>query len=452
MKGKFSIAGPELREILSEENAREILREIFCDVHPFEIFSLIEGLEEEDIARIITKLGFPLGAEVFEYFEDDDREDIFKHFSRQQMVLLIEEMSADERVDLIKSLNSKLVDSLMPFIAQAERNDIRRLLDYKESTAGSIMTTDYATLNMNVTVKEGLVHLKQIAPERETIYSIYITDVERHLMGGLTLDRLILAKDNQLIKEIMNRDILSVNINDDQENVSKIMADYDLLALPVVDIENKMVGMITIDDIVDVVNEEATEDFLLHGSVQGDLDYSTANPFRIARQRIVWLLLLVVVGFVSGFIMQLKKEVLESVIALSFFLPLLSGSAGNAGTQSSTVIIRGLATGELNMADIWRIISKEMFAGIIIGTVLGAASGLRAIITDSHHDYRLALTVGISMVFVVTLSTILGAIFPVVFKRMKLDPALMSAPFIASIVDIFSIFIYLTLAGFIYHI
>jgi len=451
MRGKISIAGVELREILTEENAREILREIFHNVHPFEIFSLIEGLEAQEIAKVITKLGFPIGAEVFEYFEDEDREEIFREFSRDQMVKLIEEMSADDRVDLLKSLDARLVDSLMPFIAQAERNDIKRLLDYRESTAGAIMTTEYATLNMNMTVSEGLIHLKHIAPERETIFSVYIVDEERRLVGGVNLDKLILSKETQLIKEIMNRDIISVKIDEDQEAVSKVMADYDLVVVPVTDHENKMVGIITIDDVVDVVNEEATEDFLRHGSVQGDIDYFASNPFKLAKQRIIWLLLLVVVGFVSGFIMQLKQEILESVIALAFFLPLLSGSAGNAGTQSSTVIIRGLATGELELKDVWKIMLKEMATGIIIGIALGLASGIRAVLTDSHHDMRLAVTVGISMVFVVTVSTILGALFPVFFKRLKLDPALMSAPFIASIIDIFSILIYLSLAEIIFR-
>jgi len=450
MRGKISIAGVELREILTEENAREILREIFNNVHPFEIFTLIEGLESKDIANVIMKLGFPIGAEVFEYFEDEDREEIFRVLTRDQMVKLIEEMSADDRVDLLKSLDSKLVDSLMPFIAQAERNDIKRLLNYKESTAGSIMTTEYASLNMNLTVSEGLIHLKHIAPERETIFSIYIVDEDRHLVGGVNLDKFILSKDNQLIKEIMNRDIISVELDDDQEIVSKVMADYDLVVIPVIDHENRMVGIITIDDVFDVVTEEATEDFLRHGSVHGDVDYITSNPFKLAKQRIVWLLLLVVVGFVSGFIMQLKEEILESVIALAFFLPLLSGSAGNAGTQSSTVIIRGLATGDLLIKDIWKIMLKEMITGMIIGILLGLASGFRAMITDSHHDIRLSITVGISMVFVVTLSTILGAVFPIFFKKLKLDPALMSAPFIASIIDIFSIFIYLSLAEFIF--
>jgi len=450
MRGKISIAGVELREILTEENAREILREIFNNVHPFEIFTLIEGLESKDIANVIMKLGFPIGAEVFEYFEDEDREEIFRVLTRDQMVKLIEEMSADDRVDLLKSLDSKLVDSLMPFIAQAERNDIKRLLNYKESTAGSIMTTEYASLNMNLTVSEGLIHLKHIAPERETIFSIYIVDEDRHLVGGVNLDKFILSKDNQLIKEIMNRDIISVELDDDQEIVSKVMADYDLVVIPVIDHENRMVGIITIDDVFDVVTEEATEDFLRHGSVHGDVDYITSNPFKLAKQRIVWLLLLVVVGFVSGFIMQLKEEILESVIALAFFLPLLSGSAGNAGTQSSTVIIRGLATGDLLIKDIWKIMLKEMITGMIIGILLGLASGFRAMITDSHHDIRLSITVGISMFFVVTLSTILGAVFPIFFKKLKLDPALMSAPFIASIIDIFSIFIYLSLAEFIF--
>jgi len=314
------------------------------------------------------------------------------------------------------------------------------------------MTTEYATLNMDMTIAEGLQHLKHIAPDRETIYTIFVFDSNRHLKGGLTLEKLILAKDNQLVKDIMNRQIISAGINDDQEFVSKLIADYDLFALPVVDEENKLVGMITVDDIVDVVTEEATEDFLRHGSVQGELDYVGANPFTLAKQRIIWLLLLVLIGFVSGYVMQLNQDILQSVIALAFFLPLLSGSAGNAGTQSSTVIIRGLATGELKTGDFWKVLMKEMATGVIIGLALGLASGIRALISDKTHDVRLAFTVGISMIFVVALATILGAVFPVLFKKMKLDPALMSAPFIASVIDIISIFIYLTLASLIYHI
>lgn len=452
MRDNFSVAGPEIKELLKEKNARETLRKVFSDVHPYEVFTLIEGLEDSDIAKIIMLLGSPLGAEVFEYFEDDEKEEIFSNLSREQMIELIEGMSADERVDFLKTLDDHLVESLMPFIAQAERNEIKNLLSYQEGTAGSIMTTEYATLNMDMTAAEGLQHLKHIAPERENIYTIFVTDSDRHLKGGLTLEKLILAKDSQKIRDIMNRQSISAGIDDDRELVSKLIADYDLLALPVVDEENRLVGMITVDDIVDVVNEEATEDFLRHGSVQGELDYVGANPFTLAKQRIIWLILLVLIGFISGYVMQLNKDILQSIIALAFFLPLLSGSAGNAGTQSSTVIIRGLATGELKTSDFWRVFLKELATGLIIGAALGFASGLRALISDNSHDIRLALTVGISMVFVVALATILGAVFPVLFKKMKLDPALMSAPFIASVIDIISIFIYLNLAALIYHI
>lgn len=447
---KISIAEPEIIEILRSGNAKQEIHRIFRDVHPFEIFSLIEGMEPEYIASIITYIGFPLGAEVFEHFDDEDREDIFDHFNRKDMIKMIEEMSSDERVDLLKILDDDLVKSLMPLIAQAERNDIKKLSEYSEGTAGSIMTTEYASLKEEMTIDDGLRHLRMIAPDKETIYSIFITDNSRKLKGVLSLEKLFLTKSSHRISEIMNREFIFVSINDDQEDVSRIMADYDLLAVPVVDAEKMLLGIITVDDIVDVVIEEDTEDFLRHGSVEGDVDYLSANPFKLARQRIVWLLLLVLVGFISGYIMELNHEILQSVIALAFFLPLLSGSAGNAGTQSSTIVIRGLATGELEMSDIKHVIFKEMATGVIVGVVLGLASGLRAILLNG--DFRLAFTVSVSMVFVVFCSTLLGAVLPVVFKKMKLDPALMSAPFIASIIDILSIFIYLNIASMVYAV
>ncbi len=450
MKKKISIAGPELHNILKSSNAKEQIHSIFENMHPFEIYSLIEDLDIFEIGKIIEYIRFPKASDIFEYFDDDDREEIFKTFNRSDMITMIEEMSSDDRVDLVKSLDKNLVDTLMPLIAQVERNDIKRLIKYDEGTAGSIMTTEYATLREGMTAKEGLSHLKKIAPDRETIYSIYITDNERIIKGVLSLKALIIAKDNQLIRDIMNSDFIFVNVNDDQEPVSKIIADYDLLAVPVVDKSMRLFGIITVDDIVDVVIEEDTEDFLRHGSVEGEADYLDANPFRLAKQRIVWLLLLVIVGFVSGYIMQLKESVLHSVIALTFFLPLLNGSAGNAGTQSSTIIIRGLATGQIKFSDVKIILLKEISIGIILGILLGLAAGLRAIILN--NDFRLAITVSISMVTVVTLANILGALFPLLFKKLKLDPALMSAPFIASIVDILSIFIYLSLAGYIFKV
>lgn len=448
---KISIAGPEIRDILKSTDAKGSIRNIFINMHPFEIYSLIEGLENEEISQIIEYIRFPLAAQIFEYFDDDDREDIFRHFSRNDMIKMIEEMSSDDRVDLLKALDENLVNTLMPLIAQAERNDIKNLIDYEEETAGSIMTTEYASLSKDMTVKEGILHLKQIAPDKETIYSLYIIDNDRKLTGVISLRTLITSRDNQYIRDVMNMDFTYVHIDDDQEAVSRVMADYDMLAIPVVDKDMKLFGIITVDDIVDVVIEEDTEDFLMHGSVlESETDYLSSNPFILAKQRIIWLLLLVLVGFISGYIMELKEEVLHTVIALAFFLPLLNGSAGNAGTQSSTIVIRGLATGELTFSDVWHILIKEIATGAIIGILLGLAAGARAIIMN--NDFRLAITVSLSMLIVVTLANILGAFFPLFFKKIKLDPALMSAPFIASIIDILSIFIYLSLAGAIYNI
>ncbi|MDY6787849.1 MAG: magnesium transporter [candidate division WOR-3 bacterium] len=450
MKDKISIAGPELRKVLKGSDPESRIRELFRELHPFEIFSLIEGMEYDEIAAIIQYIRFPKAAELFEYFDEEEAQQIFHHFDRKNMIRMIEEMSSDDRVDLLKILDESLVQSLMPLIAQAERNDIINLIEYEEETAGAIMTSEYASLKGNMTAREGLDQLKRIAPDKETIYTVYITDENRKLIGVLSLKKLIVSPDKVMISDIMDRDFVSVHINDDQEFVSKVIADYDILSVPVVDENMKLFGIVTVDDIVDVVIEEDTEDFLRHGSVTGEENYLSVSPFRLAKQRIVWLLLLVLVGFISGYVMEMKQHILESVIALAFFLPLINGSAGNAGTQSSTIIIRGLATGELEIGNIMKILVKEIATGIIIGILLGLAAGLRAIIMN--HDPSLAITVGLSMVIVVLTANILGALFPILFKKMKLDPALMSAPFIASVIDILSIFIYLTLAGIVFNI
>ncbi len=442
-KDRIPLAGPDIQEILSREDYAERLREVFHDLHPYDIFSLIEDLPPEDIAKIISALG-KKGIEVFEYFPDEEKKDIFYCFSRRKMVDLLEEMAPDDRVDFVKKLPEDLVEDILPLIAQAERNDIKRLLQYEEGTAGAIMTTEYANIPPDITVEEALQYLRRIAPDRETIYYVYVTDKDRKLVGLVTLRDLITARKNAKIEEIMHRDLVKVRVNDPAEEVAKKVRDYDFLAIPVVDDEDRLVGIITVDDVIDVIEEEDTEDMFAYGASGVVHDYTQESIWGIAKKRIMWLLILVFVQFISGAVLQMHSAQLQAMIALAFFIPVLSGMGGNAGSQSSTTIIRGLATGEIKEDDFWRIFFKEVRVGLLVGSVLGLIGFARAMLIQK--DIRLGITVFLSMVATVTAATTAGATLPVIFKKLGLDPALMSGPFIASIVDIVSILIYFEIA------
>lgn len=440
MKKNLSIISPEIKEILRLPNKKEKLNEIFSEIHPYDIFILVEGLLPEEIAEVITAMGIPKGIQVFEKFKIKRQRWIFRHFTKEWMADVLEEMSPDERVDFIKALPGDRAEEILPLVAQAERNDIKRLMQFKEGTAGSILTTEYASLGLGITVKEALEKLKLQAPNRETIYYVYITDEEKRLIGFVSLKKLIVSKSEALIGDIMNKNVISVNVDDDKETVARKLSAYDFLAMPIVNYDNKLIGIVTVDDVVDVVIEEDTEDMLHYGAAGEYIDYMGSGPLQIARQRILWLLVLVIMGFVSGWVIQRYAVQLQTIIALAFFIPVLTGSGGNAGTQSSTVVIRGLATGEVKMRDVLRVLKKEITTGILVGIVMGILGVVRALITNKSP--LLGITVGLAMVATVTIGTTLGAMLPLLFKKLKLDPALMSGPFITSSIDVISLFVY----------
>ena len=448
MRKKFSIISPEIKQILKSPDPREKLSALFHDLHPHDIFTLVEGLSPKEIAEVVVALGRPRGIVLFEEFRVRSKRAIFRHFSQEWMADVLEDMAPDERVDFIKVLPKQRTEEVLPLVAQAERNDIKRLLEYQEGTAGSILTTEYASLPPEITVREALERLKLQAPNRETIYYIYIVDTERRLLGIASLKNLIVAKSESKISEIMHREVISAGINEDKEAVAKRLSDYDLLAIPVVDGESKLVGIVTVDDVVDVVVEESTEDMLRYGAVSEYIDYLHSNPWHIAKQRVLWLLLLIFVSFISAWIMGKFAFQLQAVVALAFFIPVLLGSGGNAGTQASTVIIRGLATGELKIKDFVKVVKKEVSTGLLLGAVMGMLVAVRAMIMNRNP--RLGFTVAVAMVATVTVATSLGALLPMLFKKLKLDPALMSGPFIASVIDVLSIFMYLKIASLVF--
>jgi len=448
MQHKISLISPEIKEILSLPNKTEQIRGIFSDFHPRDIFILCQNLEPQENAEIVMALGRPLGIEFFEEFKIKQQREIFRFFPKEWMGHILEEMAPDERADFIKALPKDRADELLPLVAQVERNDIKKLIEYEEGTAGSILTTEYAFIPEDITVKQALEKLKLQAFDRETIYSIYVTDKDRHLLGFVSLKDLFVSSAERIIKDIMRPNVISSLVTDDRELVAKKLSDYDLLAIPVVDNDNKLIGIVTVDDVVDVIVQESTEDIYKYGAAGECIDYMGSNPGFIAKHRILWLLVLVAMGFFSGMIMEQYAAQLQAVVALAFFIPLLCDSGGNAGTQSSTVVIRGLATGEIKMQDIFKVFRKELLTGLIVGLAMGILAAARAIFMNKSP--LLGLTVGIAMIVTVVIATTLGAMLPLLFKKMKLDPALMSGPFITSIVDIVSLFVYLQIAVFVF--
>lgn len=448
MTHRVSLFSPEIEEILQSPDKDQKLRDLFEDMHPFDIFTLCEDLEGKEVAECIKAMGLPLGIELFEHFDEERKREIFDCFSKEWMADILEEMAPDERADFVKYLPEERLEEVLPLVARAERLDIKKLVEFEEGTAGSIMTTEYASLPPDITAKEALERIKMQAFDRETIYYIYVVDGERKMLGSLSLKDILVAPSNSRIEEIMRKNVISANVHEDVEVVARRLSDYNFLAIPIADDQNRLVGIVTVDDVVDVVVEESTEDIYKYGAAGGYLDYMKATFLHIARQRAPWLLILVCVGFVTAWVIQNNSGQLQTMVALSFFIPLILGAGGNAGTQSSTVVIRGLATGDIQINDLLKVFRKELSVGAMIGGILAVLVAVRAYFLKG--DLRLGITVGLAMVVSVMLAATLGALLPIFFKKMKLDPALMSGPFITSIVDIVSLFIYFKIATFIF--
>ncbi|MCK4882285.1 MAG: magnesium transporter [Candidatus Omnitrophica bacterium] len=443
-----SLISPEIQEILQGENIAQRLKELFFDMHSYDVFVLCEDLENSEVAQCIKALGIPTGIELFQEFDDERKEDIFDCFSKEWMADILEEMASDERADFVKFLPDEKLERVLPLIARAERIDIKKLSEYKEGTAGSILTTEYASLSPDITVREALEKLKRQAFDRETIYYIYIVDSNRTLIGFVSLRDILLAPSHNKIEDIMHKIVISMHVDDDNEIVAKKLSDYDFLAIPVVDDGNRLVGIVTVDDVVDVVIEESTEDIYKYGAAGEYIDYMKSSPLQMARQRVVWLILLIFVGFISAWVLEANSFHIKTVVALSFFMPLLLGASGNAGTQASTVVVRELATGNIKIEDLFQVVKKEVSVGVVVGTIMAIVVALRALWLDENP--KVGITVGLAMIMTVTLATTLGAFLPILFKKLKFDPAVMSGPFITSIIDVVSLLIYFRIATLIF--
>jgi len=435
---------PEIKELLWQ-NKKEQLKKIFYDYEPIEIVEILKEFSLKDKVFLFSVLDIDLAADIFEKTDKDDQLTLLGAFDKTRKAEILDEVAPDERVDFFEQLPEEMVLRFLSIMEEEEAQDVRELMRYDKNTAGGRMTTDFAQIEKGINVEQTLKSLRKTAKDLEMIYYIYIVDRTDKLLGVVSLKDLIVAQPEREIDEIMHTKLIAIPINMDQEQVAKRIARYDFLALPVVDKEGKIKGIITVDDLIDVIREEDTEDMYKFGAAGKHIDnYMSTTPLSVARHRMTWLLILVVTGFISGTIMEEFSFALKNVVSLAFFIPLLMGSGGNAGTQAASVVVRGLAIGEVKLGDIWRVVKKEFLIGITVGTALGILALLRALILQKSS--LLGITVGLSMIATVTVATCLGAILPIICEKSGLDPAVVSGPLITTVVDISSLLIYFGIA------
>ncbi len=434
---------PELRELI-QLNDQAGMREFLEALHPAASSEVLEHVAPPEAWTVLANAPFERQAEVFGYFHPSLQMTLVENVDRGHLSKLIETMAHDDRADLLERMDPEHVEALLPLMAQAERNDIRRLLSYPDGSAGSIMTTDYASLPENITVSEALEQLRRQAPDRETIYYVYILEDDRKLDGFITLRQLILAKPNALLADIMERDVFAVRVDDDQEKVAQEMAKFDFLAIPVVDNQNRLVGIITHDDVIDVLQEEATEDVYRAGGMSPLEDSYLDSPLKtIVWKRGVWLVGLLATGFVSATMLKHFRPNAEQIEWMMVFLPLVLASGGNSGSQSATLVIRAINMETLTRSESRRLLFREVFMATALGSVLMLEAFLLAMFLE--HPSK-AMVVGLTVFMLVWMGAVAGALLPLLFKRLGMDPAMMSNPLIAAIVDITGGVIYFSVA------
>ena len=413
--------------------------------HPADIAAALSEIEPGEAWKLLCALPVEVQAEVFGYIEPELQEETIEHMTRPQLTALITEMKADDRADVFNRLSEEQQEILLPALAHVERENIRKLAAYEEGTAGAIMTSDYATLKPDMTAKDAIAQLRREAPDKETIYRTYVLKDDRELIGTVRLTDLILAPPSRKVADLMDDDPVFVSVDDDQESVARLIAKYDILAVPVVDAQHHLVGIVTHDDAMDALEEEATEDFLRLGA-HGDIDESvrTAGIFTLYRARIVWLVLLVFGNLLSGFGIAYFEDTIAAHIALIFFLPLLIASGGNAGSQAATLMVRALATGEVRSRDWSRMLGREFLVAGALGISMAlAVSGIGVF----RGGPEIAMVVASSMIIIVLVGSLIGMSLPFVLSRFNLDPATASAPLVTSIADAAGVVIYFTIAS-----
>ncbi|MDF3001363.1 MAG: mgtE [Bacillota bacterium] len=439
----------ELLDAKKYSRARdEILKNNTVDIAEI-LEEVIEELGIEKAIILFRTLPKDVSAEVFAYLPIDDQIEIISVITDREVEHIIDELAFDDMIDVLEELPANVVDKILEKSTKEERRLINTFLNYPETSAGSLMTPDYISLRKNMTVAEALAYIKKEGMDRETVYTCYIKDEGRRLLGIVSLRTLVVSEDDVQVGDLMHEDIIYVNVLDDQEDVSDAFKKYGFLAIPVVDNEQRLVGIITVDDILDVIDEEATEDFhKMAGMAVSTEEYLDMSVWHHVRNRLPWLFVLMCSYVITGSIISNFQEGLSKVIVLVTYMPMLMGTGGNSGSQSATLVIRGLAVGDVETSDALGVLWKELRVSFLIGLVLSALNFARIFWMDGQSTMIAATVCGAMMLIVIAAKTI-GSMLPIFAKKVGIDPALMASPMIASLTDMISVVTYFALASFI---
>lgn len=440
----------EIKELI-ENKKMNILHEKLEYINCADFPTLFEELDKEQIIVIYRLLSKEKAAEVFAELDSDVQESLINSITDKELQNIIDQLFMDDATDLIEEMPANVVKRILKNINLENRKIINELLKYPDDSAGSIMTVEFVDLKENMTVQEAFDRIKKIGLTKETVYNCYVTDAKRKLLGTIELKDLLVAEREELIKDIMDTNTITVTTVMDKEEVAKMFDKYNFIALPVVDKEERLVGIITIDDAIDVMQDAVAEDFEIMAAMQPTEDsYFKTSIFTHSKNRIVWLLFLMLSSIVTGSIITQYEEAFASVPLLVAFIPMLMDTGGNCGSQSSTLIIRGLATDEIRIKDFLRVWWKEIRVSLIVGVILAIINAVRILV--QYQNLQLALVIGITLIITVMIAKSLGCILPILAKRLKLDPAIMAAPLITTIVDTCSVLVFFNVAIMIMHI
>ena len=436
---KYFMARDEMLKF-NEADIAEMFEELFDNEDELEKAVVVYRLLPKDVS-----------VEVFSLLPVDDQLKIVEGINPKELNYIVQELDFDDKIDILEELPANIVNSILENTPKEERHLINAFLNYPEDSAGSLMTPEYISLDKDMTAKEAMAHIKKEGMDAETIYTCYVKDTGRKLIGIVSLSTLVIADDNTKVRDLMRSEFVYLNVYDDQEEVAAAFKKYDFLAMPVVDKEGRLVGIITVDDILDVIEEEDTEDIermagIVDVSDSWDSDYLDISVWEHAKNRLPWLLILMVAYIFTGMIVSSYEAKLSQVISLVAYMPMLMGTGGNTGSQASTLIIRGLATGEVELSDAAKILWKEARIGIVVGLILSAFNFLRVVFLDGQ-SVMIALTICTAMIFIVIIAKLLGSMIPLIVKKIGLDPALIANPFISSISDAVALTIYFAMAS-----
>jgi magnesium transporter len=443
---------PEIQSLIAERKL-SILKEILSEWSPADIADLIVDIPAQDQVIIFRLLSNELAADTFEHLEVETQIDLLKAMAKSEVAAILNEMSPDDRTALLEELPSAAAKQLIQLLSAEERNVAQTLLGYPENSVGRLMTPDYMAVNREWTIEETLKYIRDNAEDKETLNIVYVTDDYGKLLDDIKIRDFILANPDEKVLDIMDKNFVALNVHDDQEEAVEVFKKYDRIALPVVDKFGVLIGIVTVDDVLDVAEEEATEDMQKIAAVEVfEEPYPTIPLFQLIRKRAFWLTILFVAQILTAIVLGIFENEISKAVVLSIFIPLIISSGGNSGSQAATLVIRAMALGEINLSDWWHIMRREFLSGLMIGLILGLLGFLQVAVLANFsaiikiHWIMIGLTVALSIIGIVLWGTLSGSMLPFILKRLGADPATSSTPLVTTIVDVTGILIYFTIA------